>query len=156
MWVIVSIQGEVPQARLYIMGMKPQPRMRTLAGWPGMDIIGGDLRRAAADGRRHTAQGTGGRGHGQSGRLQLPVPRGWARRQGKNCSPPCCAIRRVGLLWARSPASSWRRDSIRRRLCRSWRRCMAEMLRFQRSNPHQKTAVFNAILTNYSKRALHF
>ncbi len=64
--ILPLIQGEVPQARLYIMGMKPQPRLRTLAGWPGMDSTGGDLRRAAADGRRHTAQGTGGHAMGKA------------------------------------------------------------------------------------------
>ena len=53
--ILPLIQGEVPQARLYIMGMKPQPRLRTLAGRPGMDITGVvllcDLARRAALGQ---------------------------------------------------------------------------------------------------------
>ena len=39
--ILPLIQREVPQARLYIVGMKPHPRLRTLAGRPGIVITGG-------------------------------------------------------------------------------------------------------------------
>jgi len=39
--ILPLIQREVPQARLYIVGLKPHPRLRTLAGRPGIIITGG-------------------------------------------------------------------------------------------------------------------